>query len=146
MAVQTQLVTVTIQSAPSGTPTGVEATIDCLLELGEYSQERGKTEYNCMSSNDSYVGLGAITRSPLNFKMLYNEDAADGQKILKDNFNTNTEIQAKIEFNNSGGNNGTTLTGIFGISKFNMDFPKDGNIGAAFDLQFIGSPTLTEAS
>ncbi len=146
--VSTQLVTVTVDSAPNGVPAGAPEVIDCILELGAYTQERATTSYECMSTNDSYVGLGAITRSPLEFKMLYNEVATDGQSILQENFATNTQIEATIEFNNMplAGTNGTTLTGIFGISKFDMTFEKDGNVGADFSLEFIGEPAITPAA
>ncbi len=146
--VATQLVTVTIDSAPGEVPAGAPAEMACVLELGTYSQERGKTDYACMSSNDSYVGLGAITRTPLELTTLYNEDlaATEGQAVLKENFASNTPVEATIEFNNTLGANGTILTGIFGISKFDMDFPKDGNIGAAFSLEFLGEPTITPAA
>ena len=51
MSVNTQLVTVTVD------PNGVPAVFECILTLGDYSQERAKTEYACMSSDDSTVGL-----------------------------------------------------------------------------------------
>ena len=139
MSVNTQLVTITID--PNGTP----AEFECLLTLGDYSQERAKTEYNCMSSNDSTVGLGSISRAPMEFTGLYNEDTADGQELLKQAFTTNTETEVAIEFDN-GSTTGTTLEGLFGVSVYVMSFPKDGKIGVAFTLEFIGAPVLTPAT
>ena len=143
MSVNTQLVTVTVD--PNGT---TPQDLICLLTLGDYSQERGKTEYSCMSSNSSTVGLGSITRAPLEMTTLYNEDTADGQALLAAAFATNTEIEVAIEFDNAitpTTGTGTTLAGMFGVSKYIASFPKDGKIGAAFTLEFIGAPTLTVA-
>ncbi len=142
MSVNTQLVTVTVD--PNGTP----AEFQCLLTLGDYSQERTKTEYNCMSSDDSTVGLGSITRAPLEFTGLYNENDLDGQETLKEAFEANTETKVKIEFDNAMpvGSNGTQLVGNFGISKYVMSFPKDGKIGVAFTMEFIAAPTLAVAT
>lgn len=145
MSVNTQLVTVTVDAIVAGTPAGSPATVNCVLSLGDYSQERSKTEYACMSSDETTVGLGSITRSPLNFELLYNEDAADGQKLIKTAFENNTNIQVDIEFDNAGTTSGTTLTGAMGVSNFTMAFPKDGKIGANFTLEFMEKPTLTEA-
>jgi len=141
MSVNTQLVTITID--PSGTP----AEFECLLTLGDYSQERGKTEYNCMSSNDSTVGLGSITRAPLEFTGLYNEDTADGQDLLKIAFEANSDLEVDIEFANAPilGAAGTKLVGEYGVSKYVMSFPKDGKIGVAFTLEFVDTPTLIPA-
>ncbi len=143
MSVNTQLVTITID--PNGTP----AEFECLLTLGDYSQERGKTEYNCMSSNDSTVGLGSITRAPLEFTGLYNENTADGQDLLKAAFEANNDIEVSIEFDNPvtpTTGTGTTLSGAFGVSKYVMSFPKDGKIGVAFTMEFIDTPTLDVAT
>jgi len=116
------------------------------MTLGDYSQERAKTEYACMSSDDSTVGLGSITRAPLEFTGLYNEETADGQELLKQAFSTNSNTTISIEFaNGEAGSNGTTLLGLFGISKYVMSFPKDGKIGVAFTLEFIDTPALTIA-
>ncbi len=139
-SVNTQLVTVTVD--PNGTPLAME----CILTLGDYSQERAKTEYNCMSSNASDVGLGSISREPLELTTLYKEDATDGQDELKAAFDANSDIEVKIEFDNSLGTNGTMLEGNFGVSKYVMSFPKDGKIGAAFTLEFKGTPTITVAT
>ena len=141
MSVNTQLVTITVD--PNGTP----AEFQCLLTLGDYSQERTKTEYNCMSSDDSTVGLGSITREPLEFTGLYNEETSDGQDLLKIAFSSNANIEAEIEFDNAPvlGAAGTKLTGLYGISKYVMSFPKDGKIGVAFTMEFVEAPTLVEA-
>jgi len=141
MAVNTQLVTVTVD------PNGTAAEFQCLLALGDYAQNRAKTEYACMSSNESTVGLGSITRDPLNFEGLYNEDTTDGQELLKEAFTNNTDVEVAIEFDNSpdGTAAGTTLTGTFGVSSFVMTFPKDGLIGANFTLEFKTEPVLTPA-
>lgn len=138
-SVNTQLVTVTID--PDGTP----LVMTCVLSLGSYSQERAKTEYNCMSSDESDVGLGSITREPMEFTTLYKEDAADGQAELKSAFAANSDIQVEIEFDNAVATKGTALKGLFGVSKYVMDFPKDGKIGAAFTLEFKEAPTITDA-
>ncbi len=142
MSVNTQLVTITVD--PSGTP----AEFQCLLTLGDYSQERGKTEYNCMSSNDSTVGLGSITRAPLEFTGLYNEDTADGQDSLKVAFEANADVEISIEFDNqpSIGADGTKLNGLMGVSKYVMSFPKDGKIGVAFTMEFVDTPSLSVAT
>jgi len=139
MSVNTQLVTVTVD--PNGTP----AEFQCLITLGDYSQERAKTEYSCMSSDDSTVGLGSITRQPLEFTGLYNEDTADGQDLLKIAFSSNANVEVSIEFDNVITVSGTKLEGLFGISKYVMAFPKDGKIGVAFTLEFIAAPTLSIA-
>ena len=143
MSVNTQLVTITVD--PNGTP----AEFQCLLTLGDYSQERTKTEYNCMSSDDSTVGLGSITRAPLEFTGLYNEDTADGQDLLKTAFSSNNTVEVSIEFDNEitpTTGNGTTLEGLFAISKYVMSFPKDGKVGVAFTMEFSESPTLSVAT
>ena len=143
MAVNTQLVTITID--PSGTP----AEFECLLTLGDYSQERAKTDYACMSSDDSTVGLGSVSREPLEFTGLYNEETADGQALLKQAFTSNTNVEASIEFDNAitpTTGAGTTLLGNFGVSKYVMSFPKDGKIGVAFTMEFIDTPTLSVAN
>ena len=141
MSVNTQLVTITID------PNGANQEFQCLLTLGDYSQERTKTEYNCMSSDDSTVGLGSITREPLEFTGLYNEETSDGQDLLKIAFSTNTDIEVSLEFDNPpiAGSNGTILEGLYGISKYVMSFPKDGKIGVAFTMEFVEAPTLTAA-
>ena len=139
MSVNTQLVTITVD--PNGTP----AVFQCLLTLGDYSQERAKTEYACMSSDDSTVGLGSITRTPLEFTGLYNEDTADGQDLLKLAFSSNSNVEVDMEFDNVITTNGTTLSGLYGISKYVMSFPKDGKIGVAFTLEFVDTPVLTPA-
>ncbi len=141
MSINTQLVTVTVD------PLGLDYKFECLLTLGDYSQERGKTEYNCMSSNDSTVGLGSITRAPLEFTGLYNENTADGQDLLKVAFEANNDIKVNIEFDNSPvlGAAGTQLEGEYGVSKYVMSFPKDGKIGVAFTLEFTETPALIPA-
>jgi len=141
MSVNTQLVTITVD------PDGVNQDFKCLLTLGDYSQERAKTEYACMSSDDSTVGLGSITRTPLEFTGLYNEDDLDGQETLKEAFESNSETKVQIEFDNAEpiGSNGTQLVGNFGISKYIMSFPKDGKIGVAFTLEFVDTPVLNPA-
>ncbi len=141
MAVNTQLVTVTVD------PGGANQDFECLLTLGDYSQERAKTDYACMSSDDSTVGLGSVSREPLEFTGLYNEDSADGQDLLKQAFETNAEIAVTIRFDNAPipGSLGTQLVGDFGVSKYVMSFPKDGKIGTAFTMEFTDTPTLLEA-
>jgi len=141
MSVNTQLVTITVD------PEGDAFAFQCVLTLGDYSQERAKTEYNCMSSDDSTVGLGSITRAPMEFTGLYNEDTSDGQDLLKIAFGGNEEIGVSIEFDNPPvvGSNGTTLEGVFGVSKYVMAFPKDGKIGVAFTLEFVDTPSIIPA-
>ena len=141
MTINTQLVTVTVD------PAGQALEMKCLLTLGDYSQERAKTEYNCMSSNDSTVGLGSITRAPLELETLYIEDATDGQDLLKDAFDANANVTVNIEFDNApaAGSTGTTLEGEFGVSRFVATFPKDGKIGANFTLEFMSEPTFSPA-
>jgi len=99
-----------------------------------------------MSSDESTVGLGAISRTPLEFTGLYNENTADGQDLLKTAFTANADIEVLIEFDNSISSSGTQLEGLYGISKYVMSFPKDGKIGVAFTLEFITAPTLTAAT
>ncbi len=148
MSVNTQLVTVSVDTLVAGVPAGAAQDVSCVLTLGDYSQTRGKTEYLCMSSDDSTVGLGSITRAPLQMTTLYNELAndAEGQAILKEAFDTNDDIHVTIEFDNSLGVNGTQLSGIMGVGVYNMTFPKDGKIGADFTLEFMEEPVLKEAS
>ena len=148
--IDTQLVTVTVDAAPNGVPATSPADVTCVMALGDYKQSRGTTKYECMSSNDSSVGLGAITRDPLSFELLYNEEAADGQKLLKDAFDANEYVAITIEFNNadisagSTGAVGTKLSGLMGVSEFTMPLPKDGKVGANFSLEFMEAPTLAE--
>jgi len=148
--VDTQLVTVTVDAAPAGVPAGSPEVINCVMSLGDYKQVRNTTDYECMSSNDSSVGIGSIKRDPLSFELLYNEEASDGQQILKSSFDTNTPVEISIEFDNADvsvgptGAVGTTLTGLMGITEFNMPMPKDGKVGANFSLAFLEAPTLSE--
>ncbi len=148
IGIDTQLVTVTVDAAPGGTPAGVPAAISCVMGLGDYNQTRNTTKYECMSSDDSLVGLGSVVRDPLTFEMLYNELGSDGQEILKTSFETNSQVQIEIEFNNKDtsvgptGAKGTTLSGIMGVQAFAMPMPKDGKVGANFTLEFMGTPTL----
>ena len=148
--IDTQLVTVTVDAAPGGTPAGSPVEVSCVMALGDYKQARGTTKYECMSSNDSSVGLGSISRDPLSFELLYNEDAADGQAKLKTAFDTNEEVLISIEFDNAdisvGSTDaaGTTLAGLMGVSEFTMPMPKDGKLGANFSLEFLEAPVLSD--
>ncbi len=141
MSVNTQLVTLIID------PKQKAYELQCVLTLGEYSQERNKTEYSCMGTNESSVGLGSITRAPLEITTLYNEDSSDGQALLKDAFRSNADIEVLIEFDNPKmpTGRGTILLGNFGISSHVMPFPKDGKIGADFTLEFVTEPLLIQA-
>lgn len=144
-AVDTQLVTVTVDAVVAGTPAGSPSTVACVMALGDYKQTRNTTKYECMSSNESTVGLGAINRDPLSFELLYNEEATDGQDKLKTAFDNNSEVQISIEFNN-GVVSGTTIDALMGVSEFSMTMPKDGKIGANFSLEFLGAATITDAA
>jgi len=146
MGINTQLVTVTIDEIVLGVPAGSPTAIECVISLGDYNQTRNTTKYSCMSNNDSSVGLGSIERDPLTFEVMYGEIAADGQEKLKAAFDSNASVIADIEFNNNGGVNGTTLTGEMGVSAYNMTFPKDGQIGATFTMEFMAAPVLKPAA
>jgi hypothetical protein len=101
-----------------------------------------------MSSNESTVGLGSITRDPLTLGLLYNEDNTDGQKKLKDAFNNNTEVDVVIEFNNtpSGGAHGTQIKARVGVAEWDMAMPKDSKIELTFSLEFKGAAEVVEAA
>ncbi len=148
--IDTQLVTVTVDAAPGGIPAGSPATLACVMTLGDYKQARNTTDYECMSSNESSTGLGSIKRDPLSFELLYNEDAADGQDVLKTAFDSNENVQVEIEFNNADtsvgetGAVGTTIDALMGVSEFIMTMPKDGKVGANFTLVFMGAATVTD--
>ena len=145
----TQLVTVTVDAAPLGVAEGTPEEIDCILSMGGFTQTRASTEYACMSTDESYTTLGSITREALSFELLYSEVTTGGQQKLHDAFDTNEEVQVVIEFNNpatAGTGSGTILSGLFGVSKFELTIEKDAAIGANFELVFLGSPTLTVAT
>lgn len=144
LGIDTQLVTVTVDAAPNGVPAGSPAAISCLMALGDYKQARSTTEYECMSSNESTTGLGSIKRDPLTFESLYNEESADGQALLKDAFENNTNVQVSIEFDN-GTTSGTTIDALMGVSEYTMSMPKDGKIGAMFSLVFLEAATVSDA-
>jgi len=145
--VDTQLVTITVDNVTAGVPEGAPSEIKCVLSLGNYKQSRAKKTYSCMSSNESTVGLGSITRDPLVLGLLYNEDNTDGQKKLKDAFNANTEVDIVIEFDNtpSGGAHGTQISARMGVAEWDMAMPKDAKVELNFSLEFKGSATITEA-
>lgn len=145
-SIDTQGVTVTIDAAPLGVPAGTPTAVDCLIALGNYKQTRAKKEYKCMSSNESTVGLGSISRDPLTLELLYNEASADGQAKLSAAFNNNEPVQISIEFDNSGGVNGTTVEALVGIAELDLNFPKDGKIEAKFSVEFQGAATITAAA
>ena len=96
-----------------------------------------------MSSNESSVGLGSISRDPLTFELLYNEEATDGQQKIKTAFDNNSELEVVIEFNN-GVVSGTTITADMGVSEYTMSMPKDGKVGANFSLEFLGAAVIAE--
>lgn len=144
--IDTQNVTLTIDAAPGGTPAGTPTAVNCVLSLGNYKQARASKTYTCMSSSESTVGLGSITRDPLTLELLYNEDAADGQAKIKTAFDANSQIQVSIEFDNSGGVNGTKIDALMGVKEYDLGFPKDGKIEGNFTLEFMGGATLTPAS
>ncbi len=149
LGIDTQLVTVTVDAAPLGVPSDAPVEIQCLLELGDYTQTRSTTDIACMTSNDSTTALGAITRDPLNFEMLYNEDDLDGQELLKAAFDNNESVMINIEFNNADTTAGETdaagtmIDALMGVSVFTFAMPKDGKIGATFALVFQGSATIS---
>lgn len=148
-AIDTQLVTVTVDAIVAGVPAGSPSTVACLMSLGDYKQSRNTTKYECMSSNDSSVGLGAIVRDPLTFELLYNEEATDGQQKLKTAFENNSQLVVAIEFDNEitpTTGNGTTITANMGVQEYNMSMPKDGKVGATFTLEFMEGATITEAA
>ena len=145
-SIDTQNVTVTVDAIVAGVAAGAPSQVKCVMALGNYKQARSKKEYKCMSSNESTVGLGSISRDPLSFELLYNEDAADGQAKIQTAFDNNTKLAVKIEFDNSGGTNGTTIEANMGVSESDWGFPKDGKIEAKFSLEFQGSATVTPAA
>ncbi len=150
LGIDTQLVTVTVDAAPNGVPADAPADVLCVMALGDYKQARGTTDYECMSSNDSSVGLGSIKRDPLTFELLYNEETLDGQDLLKAAFEDNSTVQITIEFNNADttagdeGAVGTTIAALMGVSEFTMTMPKDGKVGANFTLVFMEGATVTD--
>jgi hypothetical protein len=147
-SVDTQLVTVTVDEVTGGVPAGSPTAVQCVLSLGNYKQTRAKKTYSCMSSNESTVGLGSITRDPLVLGLLYNEDNTDGQAKIKNAFNSNSELDVVIEFNNtpSGGAHGTQLSFRAGVAEWDMAMPKDSKIELNFSLEFKGTATITEAA
>jgi hypothetical protein len=146
--IDTQLVTVTVDHIVAGVPAGAPSEVSCILEIGTYKQTRATKKYSCMSSNDSTVGLGSITRDPLTFGLLYNEDASDGQQKIKTAFDNNTPLAVVIEFDNtpSGGAHGTQITATMGVQEYSLDMPKDAKIEASFTLEFTGTATVVEAA
>jgi len=145
-AIDTQNVTVTIDHIVAGVPAAAPTILACVMALGNYKQTRSKKEYKCMSSNESTVGLGSISRDPISFDLLYNEESTDGQAKLQTAFENNTPLQVKIEFANSGGTNGTTIEAPFGVAEFDMGFPKDGKIEAKFSLEFQAAAAIVPAA
>jgi hypothetical protein len=146
--IDTQLVTVTVDEVVNGTAAGSPTAVQCVLDLGNYKQSRAKKTYACMSSNESTVGLGSITRDPLTLGLLYNEDNTDGQKKLKDAFNNNSDVDIVIEFNNTpgGGVHGTQISARMGVAEWDMAMPKDSKIELTFSLEFKGAATIIEAA
>ena len=145
-SVDTQGVTVTVDAIVAGVPAGAPSQVKCVMGLGNYKRTRSKKEYKCMSSNESTAGLGSISRDPLSFALLYNEDAADGQAKIQAAFDNNTKLQVKIEFDNSLGANGTTLEAEMGVAESDWALPKDGKIESTFSLEFQGAATITPAA
>lgn len=146
LGVNTQNVTITVDNIVAGVPAGAPSEILCLMSLGSYTQSRAKKEYKCMSSSESTVGLGSISRAPLTFELLYNENNVDGQEKLKAAFANNTGLQVVIEFDNSAGVNGTKIEAPMGVSEYDLSFPKDGKIESKFSLEFQGAATVTPAA
>jgi len=146
--VDTQLVKVTVDAVTAGVPAGSPSEVKCIIDLGNYKQTRAKKTYSCMSSNESTVGLGSITRDPLTLGLLYNEDNADGQDKIKTAFDNNTEIDVVIEFDNtpSGGAHGTQISARMGVAEWDMAMPKDSKVELTFSLEFKGSATVTKAA
>lgn len=143
--VDTQNVTLTVDSYVNGVPEGNPSEVICVMGLGNYKQTRSKKEYNCMSSSESSVSLGSISRAPLSFDLLYNEVNADGQQKIKNAFANNTKLDVKIEFANTGGVNGTIIEATMGVAEYDMGLPKDGKIELKFSLEFDSAATITPA-
>jgi len=146
LGIDTQLVTITVDHIVAGVAAGTPSEIGCVLDLGSYKQSRSTKKYSCMSTDESTVGLGSITRDPLTFGLLYNELNTDGQAKIKTAFENNTALAIVIEFDNSLGLNGTQIAATMGVQEYTLDMPKDAKIEASFSLEFLGSATITEAA
>ena len=75
-------------------------TVICLNELGDVNLgTKSVTEYQCMSSDETFKSLGSISLGNFTPELLYNAADTAGQKDLRDMWEGNERRQIIIELN-----------------------------------------------
>ncbi len=123
--------------------------VDCPQIIGEITETRATTEYSCLTSDESIVALGSITRAPFTMQVLYNPDGtvALGQAELETSFDGPVDIPFEIELNdNPTGTTNTILQFNGGVSERKKGFPKDGALTMDYTVQVSSAITIVAAT
>ncbi len=142
----TQGVTVTVDAIVLGVPAGAPTDVECILELGNLKQTRASEKFACMSSNNEFQSVGSITRDNLTLQAPYDDASVDGLGKLEDAFNDASLVAIEIEFNNSGGANGTQISGNAYVISFELTMEKDKIVLTNFELGWDGPIAIVPAA
>lgn len=124
--------------------------INCLLDLGDISLgSRSATEYTCMSSDNAFKSLGAVSLANFTPQLLYKPDDAAGQADLRDMWDNNTRRIMIIKLNDQitpTTGNPTYITMEVAVSNPTMGIAKDNAVQYSPTLEICTKPVITVAT
>jgi len=144
-------ITVKVDLAPNGTPSGSAVDVGHLEDIGALIDESRPVKKYTPLNNKQYneiVSLGSISRGPFTMQVLYDPEETEGVNIIRDAIKTSEMVEISFEVNNALNETGTgTLyKGICKVSNFKVTPQKDGKLLADITAEKIGEPTEAAAT
>jgi len=124
--------------------------INCILDIGDISLgSKAATEYTCMSSDNAFKSLGAVSLGNFTPQLLFKPDDVAGQEDLRDMWDTNTRRIMIIQLNDQitpTTGNPTYITMEVAVSQPTLGIAKDNAVMYNPTLEICTKPVLTLAS
>jgi len=147
--VAVQGITVTIDSAPGGTPAGTPTSVGVLTNIDGMEKTRASKKYPAINIDSQPSITGRLEYGPVVLTVAYDPTASLGENKLETAIDTNEMVQIEVELNNQitpATGNGTTYKGLYYVSSFKPLFEQDGIITAEITAEINGKVTTTAAA
>lgn len=122
--------------------------IDCVLEMGDFSETRSTNSYQCMSKDEELVSFGPISRSSFDITVPYDATNLAGIQKLNSSFDDKVKYTYAVELNNAVTpvtGNGTISTITMGVSGRTKVYEKGGIMQQTFTVYPTSKETITPA-